>query len=203
MNALLTSVVNEVYTLTKRPDLANETKLAVKAATLKVHQVSFWERDIVENGIVFSTPAFIQSLEYLTLIPLYRAAKYFRKWDPVTGVPIPGDAGTFDVKTPDSLIDGYGADLDDVYYLAGANINFRSSTEFQYILAGYYVNPDVGDDTYNSWIAVANMYSIVFEAARVIWGTIIGNDSEAGKAEKLYQEQLQLLFTANTVAQGM
>ena len=52
--ATFTELCNDVYTMTKRPDLVAETKLAVKAATLKAHQSDFYPKDIYETGIQFS-----------------------------------------------------------------------------------------------------------------------------------------------------
>lgn len=49
--ASLNSLVSDVYTLTNRPDLVAETALAVKKATLKMHHVDFFARDIWESGI--------------------------------------------------------------------------------------------------------------------------------------------------------
>ena len=51
----LTDLCADVYTITNRPDLINETKLAVKAATLKMHQSDYYYRDLLEQGITFDT----------------------------------------------------------------------------------------------------------------------------------------------------
>jgi hypothetical protein len=52
--ATFSELCSEVHTLTNRPDLVNETKLAVKAATLKLHQKDFFYKDISEQGVSFS-----------------------------------------------------------------------------------------------------------------------------------------------------
>ena len=40
---------DDVVTITKRPDLAAETALAIRAATLKLHQSDFYFKDLFEK----------------------------------------------------------------------------------------------------------------------------------------------------------
>ena len=56
----LTDLCAYVYTITNRPDLFTETKLAVKAATLKMHQSDYYYRDLLEQGIAFDTSDYTQ-----------------------------------------------------------------------------------------------------------------------------------------------
>ena len=51
--SILLIFVMMYHTITNRPDLINETKLAVKAATLKIHQSDYYYRDLIEQGIAF------------------------------------------------------------------------------------------------------------------------------------------------------
>ena len=52
--ASFTSLLNDVYTITNRPDLIAETKLAVKQATLKMHQSDYYPKDLFETGIAWN-----------------------------------------------------------------------------------------------------------------------------------------------------
>ena len=70
-----TELMTEVYAVTKRPDLSAETALAVKSATLKLHQSDFYFKDLFETGISFTESSFIQTLDIKTVIPRFRALK--------------------------------------------------------------------------------------------------------------------------------
>ena len=79
--SIFTDLCDDVYTITNRPDLINETKLAVKAATLKIHQSDYYYRDLIEQGIAFLTSDYIQQFDIYSLFPNYRALKYIRRYD--------------------------------------------------------------------------------------------------------------------------
>lgn len=195
--ATFTDLLADVYILTNRPDLVNETKLAVKAATLKAHQSDFYYKDIYETGVSFSSASYVQALEYRTILPQYRALKYIRKTD-ITGTP-----GAFlNVITPALAVDVYGKALSDVCYGAGEVIQINSSTELQYILLGCYLNPDITEDAYNSWVAVDHPYYIVYEAAITIF-KMIGQDEQAAVYKKLADEQLMMLKASNIEIEGV
>lgn len=187
----------DVYIITNRPDLVNETKLAVKAATLKAHQCDFFWKDLEETGVSFSTEDYVQSLEYRTLLPRYRSLKYIRKTDSV-GTP----GALLDVITPAMVLDRYGYDRTDVCYTAGEVIQIKSSTLLQYILLGCYLNPDVTEVGYNSWIALDHPYAIIYEAAASIY-KMIGQDEQATVFKKFSDEQFQYLKQSNIEAEGV
>jgi hypothetical protein len=195
--ATLTELLADVYTITNRPDLVNETKLAVKAATLKAHQSDFFYKDIEESGVSFSTSDYVQALEYRSIFPNYRALKYIRKTD-VAGVP--GDF--LSVITPALSLDRYGEEKTDICYGAGAVIQIKSSTLLQYILLGYYKNPVLTDAGYSSWVALDHPYYIVYEAACQIFKTK-GQDEQATIYNKLAMEQLMLLKASNIEIEGV
>lgn len=195
--ATLAAMIADVYTLTNRPDLVGETTLAVKAATLKAHQSDYFPKDLFETGIVFNTEDFFQQLDYKSLIPLWRSAKYLRLYDNVGQT-----AGLeFKLVVPESVIDDYKVDKDDIYYLAGSTINIRCKISFQYLLLGCYLNPDITDAGYNSWISDEHPYAISFEAARVVFKTI-GYDEQSSAYEKLVAEQYAELKTSQILANG-
>lgn len=191
-----TELCADVYTLTNRPDLEAETKQAVRAATLKAHQSDFYYKDIYETGIAFQTSEYAQALEYRNVVPKYRSIKYIRKTDS-TGVP--GDF--ISSITPATALDRYGKTKEDVFYAAGEVIQIKSSTSLQYILFGCYVNPDITESGYNSWIALDHPFVIIYEAAAIVYKAI-GQDDAAATFRNMVGEQLAMLKADNIEAEG-
>lgn len=190
-------LIAEVYIQTNRPDLVNETASAIRAATLKMHQLGYWDRDLFETGIQFIIPDYFQQIDITLLVPNHRAIKYVRKVDSVSAIP----GKEFELITPDSAFDAYTLERTDVMYLAGNSINIKSSTKFQYAIFSSYLNPNITVTGYNSWIAVAHPYAIVYEACRTLFKGI-GLDEESRQQQSLVQEQIQALIVSNTVANG-
>jgi hypothetical protein len=171
----LTELQQEVYNITNRPALVAETLTAIRSATLKLHQLDYFYKDIVEQGVSFLVPAYLQSLEYRTLFPRWRALKYLRKTDS-TGT----ERGQiYTVISPESVLDQYHADRENVCYVAGAVVQIRSSDQLQYCIVGRYDNPDITESGYNSWIALDHPYAIVFEAASLVFKMIGDTDQFA------------------------
>jgi hypothetical protein len=164
----LTELRQEVYNLTNRPSLVAETLTAIRSATLKLHQLDYFYKDIVEQGVSFSPAAFVQQIEYRTLFPRWRALKYIRKTD-FTGTE---QGQIFTIITPEAVLDQFGRNQDNVCYVAGAAIQIRCSDAFQYCIVGRYDNPDITETGYNSWIALDHPYAIVFEAAATVFKAI-------------------------------
>ena len=186
----------DVVTITNRPDLVSETKLAVKAATLKMHRADFFYKDVYETGISFSSENYSQQLEYRTLLPRFRSLKYLRKSD-VTGIA----GGFFQILTPAEVLDTYGIEKQNICYAAGELIQIKSSTNFQYALLGCYLNPDLADATYSSWIALDHPYAIVYEAAITVFKAI-GYDEQSATFSKMAAEQLAMIRTSNIQVEG-
>lgn len=177
----------EVYILTNRPDLVNETKSAIKAATLKAHQSDFYSKDIFETVIQAEEAAYIHSIDYPSIISNFRALRYIRKLDSSGEV-----SGFISVISPEDIFDLYGQNKTDVAYIAGRVIELRSSTSVQKVILGCYVFPIVAEASYASWIAEYYPYAIVYEATRVVFKTI-GYDEQSAQYEKLVAEQFTLL----------
>lgn len=195
----LTALMDDVYTLTNRPDLVAETELAVKAATLKMHQSDFYAKDLYETAVQFDTADYVQSLAYRQLVPRWRAAKYIRKYEVAQGNNATGKF--LRILTPDQVLDSYGQNRADIAYVAGDTIEIRSLTQLQYVLLGCYVNPDVTTNGYSSWIAIEHPYAIVYEAARTVFKQI-GYDEQSAQFERLVQEQLVELKMAQLPTVG-
>lgn len=181
--ATFASLISEIYTLTKRPDLIAETKLALKQATLRAHHSDFYPRDMHEVGFSWNTPAFTQSLEYQTVFPDFRALKYIRKY--ADGAP----GAVFTVLTPLEILDRYGIERENVCYLAGRMIEIKSSTEDTDMIIGYYKHPDLTEANYTSWIADQYEHVVVTEAAAIIF-KMIGFDEQAALFNQLTAQNI-------------
>lgn len=197
MNADFTALYNQVITLTKRPDLVEETIQAIQSATLRAHQLDYFPRDLIEAQLNFASPAYYQELDLYALFPRFRALRYLRKLDSgeVTENQI------FTVITPEKVVDSYGLSRTNVCYLAGTKINIKSSTEDSHMLIGYYVTPDITQDNYNSWVATTHPFVIVYGAVLSIFMTI-GFQENANMFTRLLAEASQQLINTNVLATG-
>ena len=198
MTAKFTELLEEVYTITNRPDLTAETKLAVRAATLKAHQSDYYSKDLFETGVEFPKALYTQSLDLPSLISNFRTLSYIRRME-VTGSDInsndpasPDKEGFFDIITPLEVLDSYGINRTDVAYVAGRMLELRSSVEFNSMMMGCYVVPIVVEARYSSWIAELYPDVITTEAARVLFKSI-GQDEMSATYRQLVVEQYQLL----------
>lgn len=184
----LQELVEEVYVLTNRRDLVGETLSAVKAATLKAHKSDFYSKDIYETGVEFCSYAYIQSLDYISLLSNFRSFKYLRKATSASE----SNGEFFSIITPEEVLDTYGKNRADIAYVAGRVIEIRSSTEFKYALLGCYVLPIITTDGYASWVAEQNPFAIIYEACRIIFKSI-GYDEQSATFTQLAMEELSLL----------
>lgn len=188
--AFFDDLVADVITLTNRPDLQSKIEYFTKQATLKAHKSDFYPKDLKESGITWQTPSFTQSLEYATVFPQWRAFSYLRKYDATGGV-----AGDFFTHLlPEEVLDGYGVTKTDVCYTAGNQLEIHSSTEDEKMIIGYYANPVVTNNGYDSWIARDYRHLIVAEAARSIF-SITGYETQAKLILPEIQDQYTLLRT--------
>lgn len=194
----LTELQNEVIALTKRPDLSTMINTAVKAATLKLHQMEFFSKDLVETTIDMGTAAYTQSYSYITAYPQWRAISYIRKIDLTTNLPYDPP---LEILTPTAILDAYSATKVDIVYEAGRVLQFTFKEPVQKIQVGYYANPVVTDAGYSSWIAISYPYAIVFDAAATIFKSIGFGDMEASM-RLLTGEQKQLLLQNNIQIEG-
>lgn len=188
--ASLLSLMNDVYVITNRDDLVAETKLAVKMATLKMHQLDDFPKDIVETGIAWTPAAYIQSLDYKAIIPTWRRFKYLRKY-------ADGLAGDFfKYLSPEETLDRYNVNKENICYLAGTQIEIRSNTQDDYMLVAAYASPDITDTGFSSWIADEHPYAIICDAAASVFKQI-GFDEQASYMKQTVAEQIAILRQSN------
>jgi len=185
----LSELQSAVYDLTGRPDLEARTRVAIQAATLKVHHMDFFSRDLVEDPIDLGVTAFVHNFDYKSVYPRWRAIKYLRYLDTTISPPAPGDF--FKVLEPEQLLDSYGATKTDVCYLAGIYIQINAKAELRYCLMGSYLHPNIEESSYSSWIADEHPFAIAYEAARTIC-KLVGLDQQYTRMKDQVEEE----FTA-------
>ncbi len=184
-------LLQEVYILTNRPELVAETSSAVRLATLKAHHSDFYSHDIVEMQVKFDEKLFKQSIDLYSLACNYRSAKYFRLTDAVNCDDVIGPI--IDMITPDEILDEYGRNRVNVFYVAGRMLQIKANIEFDTAVFGFYVSPVViPSGSYGSWIANTHPGAIINEAARVIF-KMIGYDEQSAQYNTLVAEEYALL----------
>lgn len=189
-------LVAEVVRNTNRPDLGFTTDggdeqipKAVLSATLSLHLVDFFWRDISTMDVVFDMSAYIQTLD-VSVIPRFRSLVYFRKWDPAFNASQlnpatfpPTRNGAYSVNSSTSLkmlevldlgglFDSYGTEKTDVCYAAGNTVFVKSSTILARGKLGYYSYPDLDISNngarFTSWIAVNHPFAVIHKAEHII-----------------------------------
>lgn len=195
--ATFNELVAQVLTIINRPEMTAEAEIAVKAATLQLHRKDYFYKDLFEVTIQFDPVGYLQTIEYQTIIPLFRSLKYLRKYDG-------SEVGAFiDVIMPEQVLDSYKLPRADVCYVAGNVIQIRSSTDLTYALLGCYLNPNVASAaTYNSWIAVEAPYAIIYTAVANMYGTILGDTTRQQAAIQQAQQEFAEVLTNNIIAIG-
>lgn len=150
---------SQVGVITNRPDLINETQLAVRRATLYFHGLDTWFRDFNEKRFDFTAQSYTFTVDITKEFSNFRKLKYLKTLDSNTG----------DVKKdikfmgPDNLWDEFGRYKKDVWYVAGTRLNFKTAVQETSFLVGYYSYPNLAD-AYDSWIAEQFPYAIIDEA---------------------------------------
>ena len=175
---LFQEIYADVMTLTARPDLADETALAIRTATRGIHGRFNFPRDLATELVKLPNAIFTVSLDIQTLLPRMRTLSILRPLDinfaPVDSVKIPiNELG--DIYDPE-----YGNLLDYVAYLAGTSLNIRCMSGAYGFLIEYFQMPDVRSSAYTSWIAQLSPDAIIYSAAATVLATNGNQEKAAG-----------------------
>lgn len=161
-----------VYSITNRPDLVAETKLAVRQATLAAHRSDYYPRDRIELGLPLTSAALFQ-LDIPTYFPNWRAFSWLRPYDLVTGSLSSIVLGPDEMLAPDAILDEYLIEKVNIWYVAGNNINIKLEAAYGGLLFGYYANPVLSPEgSYESWIAREQPALIVLDAAKRVFESV-------------------------------
>lgn len=182
----LLSGSDSVYTLTNRPDLVAESKLAIRQATLAAHRCEKFRKDIAEIYLPLTSSSSFQ-LDIPSYFPRWRQFAYIRPYNSVSQSPADFVLGGNEEVAPDGIIDEYGTVKTNVWYVAGTNLNIRLGAAYDSFLIGYYSNPLLlPEDSYESWIAREHPSVIVIDAARRVLESIGYQEAAARLAILLY-----------------
>jgi hypothetical protein len=194
-------IYDEVVSLTRKPELDAETRIAIQAVTSNHHARDTFKGDHVDDFVIFQESANIQEFLISGMVR-WRAFSYIRRWDIDTSLAEGGTAGPFFTPVPpDKILDSYNLTTDYTYYQTGDSIKLRSETAFQYLLIGYYKNARVSPvSEYQSWIAERYPYLIIFDAAQRVL-TMSGNVEAAKGIEALKAESSSIVQINNSEIQ--
>ena len=198
------TLLEGVYELTNHRELVAQSTSAVKSATLQMHRKDFFSKDLLEVALQFPTADYLQSIDYRTLFPRYRSLKAIRKFDP-TGAAYPeyGMGPFLTLITPEQVLDSYMQTRNDVCYVAGSQINLRSSTAIQYCNIAIYQHPEVGTpETYSSWIADEFPFAIIYAAASIVFASSLRDTAAAQANMGLANNELQAILMSNITDKG-
>jgi hypothetical protein len=165
---LFADMLLEVYTITNRPDLIAETKSALRMATAKLHSMDNFARDLVELTYPVAPSAVNVVINTSLSLPTMKGISYIRD---TSGAATPTILPKlFTPSNPRMLSDSYGVEILDIWWLAGTNLNIKSSTAVSSLAIGYYANPVLLPEvSYSSWIANLEPYAIILEAAAYLF----------------------------------
>lgn len=166
-----------VYSLTNRPDLVAESKLAIRQETLAAHRSEKWKKDKVELYLPL-TSASLFALDIPTYLPNYRQIEWIRPYNSVTQTPAAFVMAGNEELAPDAIFDEYMAEKSNVWYVAGNNLNIKLAAAYDSFLIGYYANPVLlPEANYESWIAREAPAIITIGAAQRVLDAIGFNDA--------------------------
>lgn len=180
--------------------MVEETKQAVKTATLKLHSMDFFPKDIsIIDSIDLGSLDYNFAWNYLTNFPRFRGIASItsseQTYNPAT-LYVP-----FERVDPNAVFNGYGTYKTNTWYQAGASIILRAKVQLRYIRALAYQLPDVTDLGYSSWIDALMPYAITTEATRQVF-KMIGKDAEAAMYTQQAAEQALLVRNNFLLGEG-
>ena len=189
----LAELADSVYTITNRPDLTNETRLAIQTATLKEHAAIDYTKDLVSVSHVLDNS--VEPLNYRYLLttgvspnPTVRKIRVIREIPADSGPLLPAvisatgyyGAIEFTERALNSVFDSYSLEHSNYYYFAGgANlVTLVAERRVDNVAMVYYRTVNVSLAGYSSWIADQFPYVIWSAAAAEVFQAI-GRSTEA------------------------
>jgi hypothetical protein len=194
----LQEIVAEVVETTNRPDKEDTIMRAVRAAVTETHGSARFPRDRVEEIFELSEP---QHLIKLTLPPRF---KLFEGLGAVsdTGAPIrlTTNNNQYTRVDPAGIFTTEFQYTQDVYYLAGAAFNIRSSVAVPNVFAIYYRFPEVADTQLETWIMEDQPSLVTDLALSKVYGAF-GREKLAAEARGRWLLALESLHMM-TIVEG-
>jgi hypothetical protein len=167
-----TEIVNEVSSITKRPDKVVDIRREVNKAINFFCVEGTFARDRDELLVTLDANLCAQS------IPLNQFTR-FRK---VEAIIVPYRKKPLDPTDPTKLFTKDGCDLRDAFYLAGDSINISLSQTSATCKVGYFKYPQIFTGTDTFWLMEVSPFMIIDRAASTIFFNI--GDDASGKYHK-------------------
>jgi hypothetical protein len=159
----LDELVSSVATITNRPELSAEMLIAVQRATLKMHTIDFFPKDIQ----ILSFPS--APLTNI-VVDLPKTARV-RKVKAVVGqTPFGRSIQLRSIGFKDFV--GFGGAKKDGFFVQGSRISIVSREPISNALVAYYEFPDTSRETYSSWIADLYPFAIIDDACASIYAQL-------------------------------
>lgn len=169
---------DDVAVATNRPELVDEIKLAVRQATKYFHLRDFFMKDAQENIFTFPIANYTFQLSVSDTFTRFRKIRYIKKYDNVNAIVKENPDDKVKEVDPNALFDRYGAPKNNVFYIAGDNLNIKCNTQESSFLISWYAYPDTVPESFKSWIA--DLYDVaIVEYAKAQIFNAIGMDAEA------------------------
>jgi hypothetical protein len=169
-------LLDEIYTLTNRPDLVSETNLALRQAVRSAHKSGKYWRDLVEVDVVISVDQ-IQTIDLTLFAPRFRGLAYLR--------PTEYPDLRLDETEITGLLDGDNYAKVNVYWGFGSQLKIRAANPTASYTLAYYQYPVVTPVlAFNSWIAEDHDDLLILWAAMTVLG-MIGESEIRGRLEQL------------------
>lgn len=165
-----TDVVNQVISISKRPDKVLDIRRMVNGAINFCCVEADFARDLVEDSYSISSSLYSQSLP-LSTFQRFRKFQYVRPSNRTCYInPLSADKVFQRGGTCDSI---------DKYYVAGDNFVFQLGTLADNLIIGYFAYPiELTDAAPDFWLLEIAPYMIIDKAAAKLFGSI-GDEKSA------------------------
>lgn len=196
-----------------RPDLVNETRVAITKAVRKFHLADTWDRDLASATLdlsLYATTDYKWAIDLTgPFMPRFRRLHYARPKlkNTISGgdsqfLPALPDTAFFGglrdipILTPKNITDTYDLEFPAYAYVAGNQIILKYPLASALIAFGYHQLPDITVSTsgvvIESWIADAMPEAIACEAGAEVLN-IAGKDGEAQIQRAYFAQNLEML----------
>lgn len=167
---------------TGRPDLAAHIDMAIRTATVRAHHTDFFWKDAFRGHVTYTpngNKPYVDIANFASDFPLFRALKTVYCVDVDTDYPVE----KLEYRTIGDEYDSESRLRPSIYVLAGGLRIYPRVQTGKLELLGYN-NPNVGSDTYNSWIA--DLYKD--EIAAWASGIVLARSGALEQAQQVQRE---------------
>ena len=157
-----------VVAQTRRPEVPDITKAAIKSATLRAHHTDFFPRDLQVTALPYAistTAVYYDFPSIHTSLTRLRSLKFLQSIDAATFAP----TESLEYRDADDLYDNDGRRRSSMYTLIGATARVYPQSVTGLLNFYFFQNPDVAELTYSSWIADTYPEELAMWAAGIVF----------------------------------